>query len=67
MKKALLLFGVIATIGLTACNRDYECVCTDATGNNSVNGSITGVSKSDAEDFCEDLSGFGVTCKAEEK
>ena len=33
MKKVTLIIGVLAMIGLNSCKKDWTCICTDQSGN----------------------------------
>lgn len=51
MKKIAIILGLIATVSLGSCKKDWTCSCTDQSGNNSYH-TIPNATISDAKNTC---------------
>ena len=52
--KKLFIVVAVAIFGLTACKKDFDCVCT--VGGNSTTTTFPDAKKADAQDACDALS-----------
>lgn len=65
--KKLLVLAVVATFGLTACKKEWTCVCKSSAGTETKVKSGEKLKKKDAEDWCNlgDVTVGGVTVECE--
>lgn len=52
MKKIMIILGLVATVSLGSCKKDWTCTCTDQSGNHSYH-TIPDASLSDAKKTCD--------------
>ncbi|MBS1683418.1 MAG: hypothetical protein JSS76_01600 [Bacteroidetes bacterium] len=51
MKKIAIILGIIATVSLGSCKKDWTCSCTDQSGNNTYH-TVPNATISDAKKTC---------------
>ena len=51
MKKIAIIMGLIATLALGSCKKDWTCACTDQSGNNNYH-TIPNATYGDAKTTC---------------
>lgn len=63
MRNLILILAV--TLSLSACKKDYTCVCDFNNNGDLVNIPVANKSKSSAKSFCESYNGTFSNCKLE--
>jgi hypothetical protein len=51
MKKIMIILGLVATVSLGSCKKDWTCSCTDQSGNKSYH-TIPNATLNDAKNTC---------------
>ncbi|MDB5228724.1 MAG: hypothetical protein JWN78_2917 [Bacteroidota bacterium] len=58
MKKLLLAAGIITSLGMTSCIKDYTCTCKDSNGNTFDKQTYPRTGLTDARKQCKDRQSF---------